>query len=172
MGQRYRFGIIRIQRLSKARGLDEKLWRECVERLRKSSGPNPEEGKPAKEKEKEWPKECGTGKAKTGMNQEGWKSKLLRKCQDEDRRWPTRLGLRMFKTMPTFMGLVKPETCLQAVEGRMGHKEQGTASTDDSQYVCNKRKNWNRGEARGGCGIRGRLFVLKRSDTLSHHTQR
>lgn len=93
MGQRYIFGIIRIQTLSKASRLKEKFWRECVERHRNSSGPNPEVGKPAKENEKEWPKECGQGEAKMGMNQEGWSSKMLRRCQDEDREGPTRLGL-------------------------------------------------------------------------------
>lgn len=68
------------------------------------------------------------------------------------------------------MGLVNPETHLQAVDGRMGCKEQETASADDSQHVCNKGENWNRVEAGGGHCIGGRLFILKRNDSQSSFT--
>lgn len=91
---------------------------------------------------------------------------MLRRCQDEDRKGPTRLGLRMFKTRPSFMGLVHLETCLQAVEGRMGRKQQETAREMPLTMFAIK--------GRIGIGWRleedvasGRLFVLKRSESQS-----
>lgn len=57
---------------------------------------------------------------------------MLRRCQDEDRKGPARLGLRKFKTMSSFMDLVNPEIHLQAAEGGIGHQEEETANAEDS----------------------------------------
>lgn len=110
----------------------------------------------------------GIAEAKTGMIQEGGRSKMWSSHQDENRKGPTRLGHMGFvEDKPGFGGLMNTEAQLEEVEGRMGSKEQKTASVDDSQNVCSEGRKTDREVAGGGCGIQGELFIFKMSQSQS-----